>query len=329
MDIGIAFDLKQEFTTVESEPEDRLEEYDSEATVDAIAHALASHGHKPRKLGGGRSFIERVLANPPQLVFNIAEGYGTRSREAHVPSVLEMLQIPYTHSDPLSLALTLDKGMAKRLISASALSTPQFTIVEHLDQAAVANLQFPVIAKPLFEGSSMGIRKSSRLTDKEALIGHIDRLLQDYKQPVLLEEFCPGPEFTVGVMGNGASVQPMGVMEIVPRCSTMEEFVYSLEVKRNYLEEVEYHVPPRRSEALLRQIEELAVECYRALECRDIARVDIRLDADNQPKFLEVNPLPGLNPITGDIVILSQRVGLSYDALIGKIVDIACQRYGI
>jgi D-alanine-D-alanine ligase len=336
--IGISYDLKHEFQVGAGEPEDRLEEYDSEATVEAIARALAARGHTPLKLGGGRALVERVLAAAPDLVFNIAEGYGTRSREAHVPAVLELLRIPFTHSDPLTLAVTLDKGIAKRLVATAGLPTPRFRVLEsarELDDAApMADhagqpLRLPLFAKPLYEGSSMGIRRSSRLEEPAALRARVEALSADYKQPVLVEEFCSGPEFTVGILGNGEAARPIAVMEVVPRKVPVEDFVYSLEVKRNYLEEVEYRVPPDRPRELLAEIERVALGCYRALGCRDVARVDVRIAADGQPKFLEVNPLPGVHPVTGDIVIMSKRVGRSYEELINGIVDAARARCGI
>jgi D-alanine-D-alanine ligase len=326
MEIGIAYDLKSDFSAQSDDPDDRFEEYDNQGTVNGITAALEAAGHRTRLLGGGRRFIEQVLAQPPDLVFNIAEGYGTRSREAHVPSVLEMLHIPYTHSDPLTLAVTLDKAIAKRLVAAHGLPTPGFAVIEHLNQLGELRLQFPVITKPLFEGSSMGIRKTSRVTDKAALRRQIERLLADYQQPVLVEEFCSGPEFTVGVLGNGSKASVIGIMEIRPRRGNLDEFVYSLEVKRNYLEEVEYCVPPDQPPALLELINQVALGAYRALDCRDVARVDLRVSASGEPKFIEINPLPGLNPITGDIVILSTRSGISYDTLIERIVAAARER---
>jgi len=333
VEIGISYNLKQEFALGSTDPEDRYEEYDSEATVDAIAAALEANGHRPVKLGGGRPFIERVLAKAPDLVFNIAEGTGTtRSREAQVPAVLEALGIPYTHSDPLTLAVTLDKGVAKRLVASHGLPTPRFVVCERADQAdraRDAGLAFPVMAKPLYEGSSIGIRRSSRIEDLAGLREHLGRLLKDYGQPVLVEEFLAGPEFTIGVLGNGAEARVIAVMEIVPRKARPEEFIYSLEVKRNYLEEVEYRVPPQRPVEVLRELERVALGCYRALGCRDISRVDLRMGADGIPKFLEVNPLPGVHPVTGDLCIMSGRVGLSYNDLIGGIVTAAQRRLGL
>lgn len=330
MRIGITFDLKSDFKDATGGPEDRFEEYDSDATVAAIEDALRAGGYETVRLGGGRRFLERVLAERPDLVFNISEGVvPTRSREAHVPAVLEMLGVPFTHSDPLTLALTLDKAMAKRVAESLGVPTPRYRVVDTPAAIKDFDLDFPVIAKPLFEGSSMGVRKKSRCVDHASLTELIGQLLADYHEPVLVEEFCPGPEFTVGVMGNGAKARVIAAMEIVPRTMKPEEFVYSLEVKRNYLEEVEYHVPPRRPAELIAAVEKTALDAYRALGCRDLARVDVRTGADGRPKFLEVNPLPGVNPTTGDIVILSRLSGLDYARLIQGVVHEARQRYGI
>lgn len=328
MDIGIAFDLKSDHLG-DGGPDDRFEEFDSESTVAAIVEVLIAQGHRPRPLGSGRRFLEDVLANPPELVFNFAEGFGTRSREAHVPAVCEMLSIPVTHSDPLTLAVTLDKAMAKRLVAACGVATPRFAVVETPAHAEDLPLQFPVIAKPLFEGSSMGIRRRSRAVDVAALRFEVERLLSDYDEPVLVEEFCPGPEFTVGVLGSGATARVIAVMEIAPKVDRPEQFVYSLEVKRNWESEVEYHVPPRHPRKLVHAVEQLALDAHRALGCRDVSRIDIRIDALGGPRFLEANPLPGLNPSTGDIVILSARSGLPYAELIGHIVAEARARYAI
>jgi len=327
LDIGITYDLRAEYEGFGSGPEDRLEEYDSESTVQAISKVLEKLGHRPRPLGGGRTFLTRVLKQKPDLVFNFAEGFGTRSREAHVPATLELLNIPFTHSDPLTLAVSLDKAMTKRIVGACGVPTPAYAVVSDPASAERLPLQLPVIAKPLNEGSSMGIRKSSRITDRTALAEHLTRLIKDYQQPVLVEEFCSGPEFTVGILGTGADARVVGVMEILPRNSPLETFVYSLEVKRNWEEEVRYDVPPQQPTELLRRVEQVALDAYRALDCRDIGRVDLRVGAGNEPMFLEVNPLPGLDPVKSDIVILARGMGVSYEALIEGVVNSARARY--
>jgi D-alanine-D-alanine ligase len=329
MDIGIAFDLKPDHRSNGEGPDDRFEEFDSEETVHAIARVLESQGHRARALGSGRPFLERVLTDPPDLVFNFAEGFGTRSREAQVPAVCEMLGLPITHSDPLTLSVTLDKAMAKRLVASHGIPTPRFAVVDAPAQAEDLPLEFPLIAKPLFEGSSMGIRKRSRATSIPALRAEVERLIRDYRQPVLVEEFCAGPELTVGVLGSGSGARVIAAMEIAPKIDRVAEFVYSLEVKRNWEAEVEYHVPPRLDPRTVREAEDVALAAHRALGCRDISRVDVRLDAHGRPRFLEANPLPGLNPVTGDLVILSERSGLPYAELIARIVAEARARYGI
>lgn len=331
MRVGIAFDLKSEVArrAPSGAPDDFLEEYDSPATIEAIEGALRGLGHTPVRLGGGRDFLERVLADAPDLVFNIAEGFGSRSREAHVPAVLEMLGVPYTHSDPLTLAVTLDKGVAKRLAASAGVRTPRFVVVSEAAQAASLGLELPVIVKPLWEGSSKGIRNSSRITDPGALGPTVAKLLADYGEPVLVEEFCPGPEFTVGVVGTGRDARVLGALEIVPRRAKPEEFVYSLEVKRNWEVEVEYHVPPRRPAEVVADVERVALDAYRALDCRDVGRVDVRLDRSGKASFLEVNPLPGIHPVTGDLCILARGRGVSYDRLIAEVVASARKRWGI
>jgi len=329
MDIGLAYNLKSDFAVRHNGPEDQLEEYDSETTVAALETALRTLGHAPRRLGGGRTFLETVLAQPPELVFNIAEGFGTRSREAHVPAVLEMLNIPFTHSDPLTLALTLDKAMSKRIVAAAGVPTPAFAVLEDGTSVRGLGLSFPVLAKPLYEGSSIGIRNASRLNSTPELLAWAARLRRTYRQPVLAEEFCPGPEFTVGVVGTGPAARIVAVMEIVPRTRRLEEFIYGLETKRNYRTEVEYHVPPRRPARLMRAAERIALAAYRALGCRDVGRVDLRVGRDGTLKFLEINPLPGLHPVTSDLAIMAQRAGWSYTELVGAIVDSARARLGL
>jgi len=327
--IGIACNLKSDFIPDANDPEDKLEEYDHMGTVDGIAHALEANSHTPLFLGGGRKFIERVLSDPPDLVFNIAEGYGSRSREAHVPALLEMLNIPYTHSDPLTLAMTLDKSICGHVASSMGVPTPAFTVIEREVDIEKIELSYPLFVKPAFEGSSIGIHKNSRVENIDQLRSVALPLLHTYGQPLLVEEYCPGAEFTVGVLGNGADARVIGVMEIVPLKGDMQNFVYSLEVKRNYLEEVQYNVPPQQPAELVRRVEAVALQAYRCLGCRDVSRVDVRVGADGEPKFLEVNPLPGLNHVTGDLVILSGRSGMPYEQLIGSIVNEAFRRYGI
>ncbi|MBL8863130.1 MAG: D-alanine--D-alanine ligase [Planctomycetes bacterium] len=322
----MAFDLKSDRTARADGPDDLLEEYDSEETVAAIAGALSELGHDPVLLGGGRRFVERLLADAPELVFTIAEGAGTRSREAHVPAVCELVGVPCTHSDPLTLAVTLDKALAKKLAAADGVATPRFAVVEDPAEAAALEFDLPAIVKPNQEGSSMGVRLTSRVRTREELRREATRVVRDYGEPALIEEFLPGTEMTVGILGTGRRARVVAAMEIAPRTVATAEFVYSLEVKRDWEARVEYFVPPRVPPASLGAVEACALAAYRALGCRDVGRVDVRLDAQGNPKFLEANPLPGMNPRTGDLCILSARSGLSYVELVGAIVASALER---
>jgi D-alanine-D-alanine ligase len=332
MKIGIAYDLKSDFdSTTRTGPDDALEEYDSPATVDAIERVLVSRGHTVLRLGGGRNFLTSVLETPPDLVFNIAEGHGSRSREAHIPAVCEMLGIAYTHSDPLTMALSLDKAAAKRIAESFGVPTPRFSVIESARDLDAVSLEFPLFAKPLFEGSSMGIRRNSKLADDASLRDRVGRLLLDYGEPVLVEEFCSGPEFTVAILGTGALARVVAAMEIVPKKVATADFVYSLEIKRSsdWQSEMEYAVPPRRTAREIAAIEAVALGAYRALGCRDIARVDVRTGRDGEPKFIEANPLPGIAPGWSDLALLWKALGRSYDDLVLSVVDQASARLGL
>jgi D-alanine-D-alanine ligase len=285
---------------------------------------LRECGHDPILLGGGRAFLKRLMAERTDLVFNIAEGWGTRSREAQVPAICELLRIPCTHSDSLTLALSLDKAMTKRIVTASGIPTPKFVCVDAIDAIdaiGTARLPpFPLMVKPACEGSSIGIRSGSRCKNTEELRDRVVCLLRQYGGAVLIERFLPGVETTVLVMGNGAGARVVGIMEISPRSESAEGFVYSLEVKRDYRNRVEYHVPPRLPAQVISSIGETALGAYRALACRDIARVDMRLDEAGTPFLIEVNPLPGLHPVDGDVPILCGHLGISWVELIRRIV---------
>lgn len=327
--VGLCFNLASDFPVPVGAPEDFLAELDGEGTIAAIEHALRDLGHQTVRLGFGRPLLERLLAGPPcDLVFNIAEGVGTRSREAQVPALLEMLGIPHTHSDPLTLAATLDKGVAKRIVQSHGIATPRFQVVERAAELRELGLPFPLFVKPLWEGSSMGIQQSSRVVDAAALEATGGALLARYGEPVLVEEQCPGAEFTVGILGSGPSARVLGTTELVPVGRSRAEFVYSLDIKRSpdWRQHVELVTPPQGD---VRAVEQVALDAYRALGCLDVGRVDVRLDAAGTPHFLEVNPLPGLAPGHSDLALMGAAVGLTYGQLIGEIVASASIRYGL
>ncbi len=326
MKIGITFDLKDDAAADPSLPDDFQEEFDSPATIEAIAAVLRGLGHDVVLLGDGRPMLERLLAAPPAFVFNIAEGHGvSRSREARVPAVLEMLGIPHTGSDPLTLAVTLDKDCAKRLVSSEGVPVPRGCVIEdHQDAAEAADrIVFPAIAKPTWEGSSKGIRQRCLVKSRADLAAVVAALRRDHRQPILVEEFVQGTELTVGMVGNGEP-EIIGVMSVAPTQPTAE-FIYSLEVKRDFRRMVRYECPARLPAATMDAVQRAARTAFRALGCRDVARVDFRL-RDGVPYFLEVNPLPGLNPDTSDLVILAGLAGWTYPRLIERILGAALER---
>ena len=331
MRIGITCDLKSTVpppNAVESLPDDWQEEYDDVSTIDAIANVLRGSGHEVETLGDGRALLRALLDNPPDFVFNVAEGHGiSRSREARVPAVLEMLGIPHTGSDPLTLAATLDKAIAKRLVCGACSSINVPAGVEAIQgQTLEAHPGFPLIAKPSWEGSSKGIRGTCFVRRQDELASVIESLLRDHRQPVLLEEFIEGDELTVGVVGNEPPTV-IGIMRVVPlKQDTSQPFLYSLEVKRDWRRQVRYE-QPAYSSTTYAMIEAAALAAYHSLGCRDVCRIDFRLHPQRGLFFLEANPLPGLNPESSDLVLLARLAGWTYDQLIRTIFEAAQGRY--
>jgi D-alanine-D-alanine ligase len=306
-------------------PEDAFEEYDSEATVGHLCNALSALGHEVVRLEAGPAIIDALRRGRPDIVFNIAEGEGGRCREAHVPALLEMLGIPYVGSDPLTLCVTLDKPVAKRLVASEGFPTPKFLTFPSADAFTGEGLAYPVIVKPAFEGSSKGVRLSSRAASPAEARERVAFVTGTYHQDAIVEEFVAGPEATVGILGN-ENPRVVGVMEIAPKKMRNEEFVYSLEIKRDWENQVEYRCPPPFSPRVAAEIERCAVGIYRTLGCRDFSRIDFRVDAKGVPQFIECNPLPGLSPGYGDLPIMADRMGMSYLSLISEILSHALSR---
>jgi len=325
--VGITYNLKKEFSQRENQPIDLLEEFDSEETIDAIREVLEAEGHEVIKLGGDTGLIDRLRQAPVDIVFNIAEGLEGRNREAHIPALLEFLNIPYTGSDPLTLSVTLDKAMAKRIVVSHDIPTPRFKKVERMEDLDGLDLRYPLFVKLCYEGSSKGVRLDSKILGPQSLEEKTRSLLGIYGSPLLVEEFVKGPEFTVGVIGN-EHPSVLGVMQIEIKGRPPEESIYSLEIKREWQEKVRYHCPPLIDQPLIKKVEEVALRSYRALDCRDVSRVDIRVGEDHTPYFLEINPLPGLSPVYGDLVIMARSMGWDYARLVKTIFHQALKRYG-
>jgi len=296
-------------------------------------------GHEVALLGDGRELIERLLERAPDLVFNFAEGQGVaRSREARVPALLEMLGIPYTGSDPLTMSTTLDKDCAKRLAASAGIAVPRALVIPSSAGCDAATSQrkeyhdplswlpFPVVVKPAWEGSSKGIRSRCLVKSPEDLPDVIDSLHREQRQPIMVEEYIAGDEVTVGVIGNDPP-EVFGIMRVSPVMPT-EHFVYSLEIKRDYRRQVCYECPALLPTETTTRVKMAALQAYSVLGCRDVSRIDFRI-RDGVPYFLEVNPLPGLNPEDSDLVIMARLLGWSHSRLVSAILDVALRRLGM
>jgi len=328
MRIGLSYDLRGSVSVGPGAAKDALEEYDSAETVEAIASALEVAGHSVVMLGGGRDFISKILDVEIDIVFNIAEGRGNyRSREAQVPSILEMLDVPYTGSDPLCLSICLDKPLTKALVQYNGISTPKWRILtkmQDFDNVSWEGFRFPAFVKPAHEGSSMGIGAGSRVEDMDELTPVASSLLQRYRQPVMVEEFIDGDEVTVGIVGNSPP-RVVGIMRVLPRVAD-PHFIYSVQVKRDWKNLVDYECPARLSSGTLQKLESTSIKVFQMLGCRDFARVDYRVNPTGEPFFIEINPLPGLGH-HGDLPIMSAMMGISHQSLISSVLKSAIERY--
>jgi D-alanine-D-alanine ligase len=328
MRIGLSYDLKEAIVPHQASCDDSFEEYDSPETVELIAASLAAEGHTVTMLGGGREFLSKVLRDKVDIVFNIAEGRGTyRSREAQVPSILEMLDIPYSGSDPQCLSICLDKPLTKKLVASAVVNTPNWRVIsnrQELHHIDGYDFAFPAIIKPAYEGSSKGIRLTSIVEDRKQAIEVTERLLEKYHQPAMIEEIILGDEVTVGIIGNSPA-KVLGMMRILPK-QRNGYFLYTLEVKRNYLELVDYECPPGLEEKVLQRIQSSSLRAFKALGCRDFARLDFRISPAGVPYFLEINPLPGLGN-QSDLVIMAKKMGWSHRQLISAVLNAALERY--
>jgi D-alanine-D-alanine ligase len=326
MQVGLTYDLKDEYLAAGYSPED-VAELDKVETIDGIDGALRELGHQTERIGNVRRLLECLGEGRRwDIVFNIAEGLAGLGRESQVPTVLEIYGIPYTFSDPVTLGISLHKGMAKRVVRSAGLATPDFAEIREPGDVDEVDLPYPLFAKPLAEGSGKGISSKSRIADPQQLREVCLDLLARYNQPVLVEMFLPGREFTVGVTGTGRNAECPGMMEVVFRKdkTTATNQIYGQFTKDNYGDLVDY-VPVREPE-VARACEELALAVWRVLGGRDAGRVDVRFDDRGLANFIEVNPLPGLNYIHSDLPILCKMNGIGFTQLIGRIMESAALR---
>jgi D-alanine-D-alanine ligase len=350
MRIAVLANLKRNAPTWPGMSPDRWDDLDSEETIEAIIGALEAGGHHATFLEGDPTLFETVQKVKPDLCFNICEGHFGDGREAQVPAILEMLRIPYTGSQVLTLALTLDKPMTKRVLSYHSLPTPPFQTFERLDEPLDPDQTFPLFVKPSREGTGMGVSAESIVRDESQLRTQLQRIFQRYDQSALVERFIEGREVTVGVIGNLPSPVAWRVPddEEAPRIwrglhffpplevdmaayPAEEAGIYTSRIKVEMAHEFHCVCPAPLSDEQVEELEWLAAATFRVTGCLDVARVDFRLDASEggKPYILEVNPLPGLNPGYSDLCIEAAADGWTYEELINNIVELAAERYGL
>jgi len=329
MRIALTYNLKKKDNT---KPEDYFSECDSEETIRAIASALKKKGHTVDAIDVEYpSFFSYFRQNRVDMVFNIAEGKCGKFRESEVPALLEYLDIPYTGSNTFSLALALNKTLTKKILKAENIPTPYFQLFIKGDEKLSPDLRFPLIVKPNREGSAKGISSSNVVGNEEALFSKIKEVMAVYKQEALVEEFIEGKELTVGILENGKTTI-LPILEIdFSSCKDSGEYFYSWRMKE-YQGNKDlgllpvFHCPARLDRETEVKVKDAALRTHRAIGCFDISRTDIRLDKNNTPYVLEINPLPGLDPQESNFPIMAYAAGMQYEDLIEAILLSASQR---
>lgn len=325
--IGLTYDLKTDYNFKENDPPDANAEFDHPDTINLIAEAIESQGFKVKKIGNVTSLLENLDNLKVDIVFNISEGISGRNRESQVPMLLELAGVPFVGADALSLGLSLDKVMAKKIFIAEKIPTPKFFEVRPDSPAFnTDHLKFPLIVKPRFEGSSKGLSDASRVENSEELKKQIEYVVNTYKQPALVEEFIRGEEFTIALIGNNPpETLPVVQIKIEGKLKLNDRFYTFGHIKDDKLE---YVCPARLNTELKKELEELAVRTFDAIECRDFGRVDFRVDDKGKPYVLEINPLPSLS--SEDVFnVVAKSQGLTYNQIINKILLAALKRHGL
>ena len=327
--VGVTYNLKHADSKPEKAPDDQAE-FDSMDTVLAIEAAIRSHGHSTVLLEANESLPQRLSSEKPDIVLNIAEGSGGRAREAQVPALLNLFEIPFTGSDETTLCLALDKALCKRLLATYHIPTPRYRVYKPGVTIRTAGLRYPVIVKPNAEGSSKGIHDVCIAENAQQLRALVEKNFSLYGGDVLAEEYIAGREFTVGLIGNGETVKVFPPMEILYHASPIEGYnVYNYTVKQEYPKYVSYRCPADISGEMEREITRLAKTVFLALGCKDLARVDFRVDDAGRVYFIEINPLPGLAPHYSDYPMLAEFSGVSHEDLVYEILRAGANRAGV
>jgi len=330
--VALTYNLKKEES---DKPADFCSEFDKEETVQAIAGALRSKGHSVDLVEvSSCNLFHHFHRNPVDIVFNIAEGKSGRCRESHIPAILDLLNIPYTGSNTFALALALDKTLTKKVLISEGIPTPDYQLFRQAETKLNPGLKFPLIVKPNREGSAKGINFNNVVFNKERLYEEINKVINVYQQEALVEEFIEGRELTVGILENGkTTIFP--ILEIdFSTCLESQEYFYSWRMKE-FQGNVDlgltptFHCPARLDKEIENRVKETALRTHHAIGCFDISRTDIRLDKDNIPYVLEINPLPGLDPVESNFPMMAKAAGMKYEDLVGAILMSASGRRGL
>ena len=347
--VALLANAKENAPKFEEFSDDQWDDLDSTKTITAIVEAIKTGGHECEFLEGNITLVETLNKYQPDICFNICEGHFGDGREAQVPAILEMMRIPYTGSKVMTLALTLDKPMTKRVLFWHELPTPEFQVFERVDEPLNDDLRFPLFVKPSREGTGMGVSGKSIVKDEKELREQIAEIFKRYKQPALAERYIEGREVTVGFVGNlvGPTARRLPHDEDLPRIQQglhffppmevdLEPFkdtdvVYSNRLKVDLADQLNYVCPAPLDSEMIEDLNWYAAAVFRVTGALDVSRVDFRLDASNnwKPYILEINPLPGLSPGISDIVIEAAAEGIEHHELVNMILDTALRRYGI
>ena len=321
MIVALIYNLKGTLPDSPRLPRDLEAEYQDDREIEALQDAIRSNGFETLLLPCDLELPSKLRRHHVEMAFNVAEGWGGRGRESFVPALLDMLDIPYTGSDALTLGVSLDKALAKAIALSYEVVTPPYLKVESVNALRAMDLSFPLFVKPNCQGSSMGIGEGALVKNHDQLRRAVTRILKRYREPALVEQFMEGREFTVGLLGNGHDLQVLPILEIV-----LPEAAHSYGYQSKDEDTGVLRCPAEIPEDLAEEMKRMAVAVYRALECRDLARVDFRSDEQGRPHFLEINPLPGLHPETSLLPQQAYAAGLSYQELIGRILEAAMKR---
>jgi D-alanine-D-alanine ligase len=320
----MTFDLAGERPLGPADPLDRDAELDAPATIDAIAAALSASGYEVVRIGNLHALVARLASSPlgVEVVFNIAEGTRGLGREAQVPVLLEAYGVPYSGADPVALALTLDKGLCKRIWADAGLPTAPFRVVAGEGDLATLEFEYPAFVKPNGEGSSLGIDRDARVDDRAALEARVRRLWRDYRQPVLVEPYLPGPEFTIGILEREGAPQVLGMLQTAESGGMRSQ----MDKRASLTGAVAAPFVAVDDPALAADLADLALRAYRTVGGRDFARIDVRRDANGVDQLLEINLLPGLVPGRSPLTLIAAAAGITYPSLISGMLAGALRR---